>query len=197
MSWAATLSPVPHMQKQLPSPLSNLWWVTARMENGANMREPLMGWQLLYQKVFGSDAAYGSPLSFTLSMTTLFSTLIAPSMSHDRGTPTSRSTWLVPMQKQPIASRRRAALRASSVTCILLRIPSTCTSFSFSVSSSSVSAPGTVSCNRGVKSAQHHEQMQIAWNTVCELTLTEAFARPQCEQGLHIAMQCKTAKEPP
>src|SRR5580658_4060092 len=49
------------------------------------------------------------------------------------------------MQKQPSDSRRRAAPSTRSVTCVLLRIPSTCTSSTRLISSSSPSAPERVS----------------------------------------------------
>ena len=52
-----------------------------------------------------------------------------------------RSTWLVPMQKQPIASRSVASSRTRSVTVVLERIPSRLTPSSDSTSSSSRRAP--------------------------------------------------------
>jgi hypothetical protein len=68
------------------------------------------------------------------------------------GTPrvfASRSaTWLVPMQKQPTASRRRASASAAGVTRVFDRMPSTCTSLIFSTSSLSLSAPDTASTEK-------------------------------------------------
>ncbi len=57
----------------------------------------------------------------------------------------SRATWFVPMQKAPSASSRRASARTRGETRVLLRMPRTCTSRTFSTSSSSARAPGDVS----------------------------------------------------
>ena len=43
-----------------------------------------------------------------------------------RSAAASRSTWLVPMQKQPIATRSSAASSTRGVTWVLERIPSSC-----------------------------------------------------------------------
>ena len=52
----------------------------------------------------------------------------------------SRSIWLVPMQKAPMASRFGAALSTLSVTWVLDRMPSRCTPSRASISSASSSA---------------------------------------------------------
>ena len=57
----------------------------------------------------------------------------------------ARRTWFVPMQNAPIDRSRRPALTTASVTCVLLRMPSTWTSAIRSTSSASGSAPFTVS----------------------------------------------------
>ena len=59
-----------------------------------------------------------------------------------RSAAASRSTWLVPMQKQPIATRSSAASSTRDVTWVLDRIPSSCTPpASTSTSSSSEREP--------------------------------------------------------
>ena len=57
----------------------------------------------------------------------------------------SRSTWFVPMQKVPSVSSRRDPESTRSVTCVRLRIPSTCTSRTRSTSASSPRAPAQAS----------------------------------------------------
>src|SRR3954447_21599543 len=53
----------------------------------------------------------------------------------------TRSTWLVPMQKHPIASRSVACSRTRRVTVVFERMPSICTPGSAATSSSSLIAP--------------------------------------------------------
>jgi hypothetical protein len=48
----------------------------------------------------------------------------------------ARSTWLVPMQKQPTAISRRAAARAAASSWVRERMPSMCTSASAAARSS-------------------------------------------------------------
>jgi len=69
-----------------------------------------------------------------------------PGPARPRGRRACRSTWLVPMQKQPMQSRRRALVSASAHTRVLLRMPSTCTSRRRAASSPADSAVATVSC---------------------------------------------------
>ena len=57
----------------------------------------------------------------------------------------ARSIWLTPMQKAPTATRRGAAARTRSVTCVPDLMPSRLTSPMASMSSSSPSARGSVS----------------------------------------------------
>jgi hypothetical protein len=52
----------------------------------------------------------------------------------------ARSTWLVPMQKQPTAIRRRARCSTVSVRCVRERMPTMCASAMRSSSFSSDSA---------------------------------------------------------
>ena len=59
-----------------------------------------------------------------------------------RSAAATRSTWLVPMQKQPIASRSGAPSSTASVMWVLDRIPSSCTPGSTSSSSCSDSERG-------------------------------------------------------
>ena len=58
-----------------------------------------------------------------------------------RSAAAARSTWLVPMQKQPIASRSPAASSTRGVIVVLERMPSRCTPSSAATSSSSESDP--------------------------------------------------------
>src|SRR6478672_4630672 len=58
-----------------------------------------------------------------------------------RSAAVSRSTWLVPMQKQPMASRSGALSRARLVIVVLERMPSRCTPGSTAASSSSWREP--------------------------------------------------------
>ena len=58
-----------------------------------------------------------------------------------RSAAAARSTWLVPMQKQPIASRSSAASRTRGVIVVLERMPSRWTPSSAATSSSSESDP--------------------------------------------------------
>src|SRR5260221_2045120 len=98
------------------------------------------------------------------------------------GTPfsfaTARSIWFVPMQKQPTASRRFASASAAAVTRVLLRMPSTCTSRSFSARSSSLSAPGTIS---SWKPSPRISSCAVEWISSSRRTLI-------CPTGKEVAM---------
>ena len=52
-----------------------------------------------------------------------------------------RSTWFTPMQKQPMACNFSAASSTFLLICVLLRMPSRCTSFTAAMSSCSLRAP--------------------------------------------------------
>ena len=86
-----------------------------------------------------------------------------------RSAAAARSTWLVPMQKQPTARRSFPASSTSGVILVLERIPSTDTPDNASASSSALSEPERASTS---KPACRNASAAVGWMFSSRRTFT-------------------------
>src|ERR1700712_34079 len=94
-----------------------------------------------------------------------------------RSAASMRSTWLVPMQKHPIARRSFPASSTSAVILVLERIPSRDTPGRASASSSAESDPGRSSTSRP---ARRNASAAVGWMLSSSRTFTR---RAYCRRG--------------